>query len=378
MLFFGIFMTLLLLVHYYIYRRFSVWLSPLSSSADRAIFATLIFFALLFPLSRMLARASSGWYSTSLDWVASIWLGVLFYLFLGTVLTRVSGHAVELGFRIFGRQPVLPQINGKTIASFILIFTAAATAAGIYFARFSIGVTSMDVPVKNLPAGFSGFRIVQISDLHIGVLIRKPMIKMIVEKVNALDPDLVVITGDLVDEEASHLDGLSDELKKIRSKNGVLACTGNHEFYAGVEMAEKWASKAGIEFLRNTSRLIGGGLTVYGRDDPASSFSGLKPPTLDGMIGSTTKQTPVILLQHQPREFEKAASLGVDIMLSGHTHKGQIFPIEYISKLIYPRQYGRYTLGDSTMYVSSGAGTWGPPMRLGASPEIVLIKLIAK
>jgi predicted MPP superfamily phosphohydrolase len=236
--------------------------------------------------------------------------------------------------------------------------------------------TEVTIPVRGLDSSLEGLTLVQLSDLHLGMIVGVGRLERIVERVRELNADLVVITGDLVDEDASGLDWMIEPLRRLRSRHGVLAVTGNHEFYTGVSQVERLAAAASIRFLRNEGVTVADGLVVYGMDDPQAAFWGGSRVALEDVVGPKARGSAAILLHHQPIGFERATSMGVDLMLSGHTHAGQLWPIPWISRLLYPWKHGHHVLGTSHMYVSAGVGTWGPPMRVGAPPEIVRITLV--
>jgi len=198
-----------------------------------------------------------------------------------------------------------------------------------------------------------------------------------VNQVNALHPDLVVITGDLMDENADRMLELADSIRQIKCPFGVFAVTGNHDYYAGAEQIIRHAAGLGVRYLTNEKVVLSNGLILYGINDPTAAEYGQESPPFEKIIGPEARQSPAVLFYHQPKQFEKAEALGVDLMLSGHTHKGQIWPMSHISRLIYPFQTGHYARGRSHLYVSRGIGTWGPPMRLASRPEIVRIRLRA-
>jgi len=168
-------------------------------------------------------------------------------------------------------------------------------------------------------------------------------------------------------------------LSRLQSRQGVWAVTGNHEYYAGLERAISIMKKANIQVLRNEIKVLPGGLQLLGIDDPSGSRRiGNPVPDYEQLISRLDPRLPSILLFHQPIQFKVANPFGPGLQLSGHTHGGQLFPIIFISKLIYPLTPGLHKFGDSHLYVSRGVGTAGPPMRLGAPPELVFIRLKAK
>jgi predicted MPP superfamily phosphohydrolase len=374
---FAIFFLMVTLIyfgaHFYVYRRMVVALSLQDSDYLAWIRLATLFLILTFPVSRLMVRGIGINIATkAFDWLACAWMGMFFYLFLGALIA----HIVSLAFSAAGVWPVVGKVLTPRVS--VSLVASAAIALSIYGyieARWTLTTTRIEVPVKNLPPERDGFTIAQISDIHMGVIVADRSIKKMVEEVNSLKPDLVVITGDLVDEDANHLEHLTGTLKSLSAPNGVLAVTGNHDFYAGVDRVVANAASAGVRFLRNAKTTIAGFLDVYGADDPTSAqFAGgrIAPESL---LGPEAMDRPTVFLYHQPIRIEEMAARGADLLLSGHTHKGQIWPISYISRRIYPYQTGLYKIGKSSLYVSRGIGTWGPPLRVDSVPEIVLITL---
>ena len=187
----------------------------------------------------------------------------------------------------------------------------------------------------------------------------------------------------LIDEHADGLGRFEDDLKRLSALRGVFAITGNHEYIHGVEPARSLMKRVGMHVLCNEAAELVPGLLVVGLEDPTGRSFGAEtggPTTheVDDLIRDLPRERPCILLYHQPVDVERFAALGVDLMLSGHTHVGQIWPFGLIQKLVYPRNHGRYDIGGMTLYVSSGAGTWGPPMRLFTRSELVAVTLRAQ
>jgi predicted MPP superfamily phosphohydrolase len=357
--------------HHYLYRRMRAAGFLAARRARLVVAVALGALALWFPLSYLLLHARYCALTCALHWLAAFWLGLLLYL----VLYSLFGQLVLLAVRLVSRRR--PANQRLVRWAFVLGCAAAAgTAAwGVYEARCAAGTTRVDVSIRDLPAGLAGFTIAQISDVHVGPIIGTDRLARVVEQVNGLKPDLVVITGDLVDQDAELFQAMSGPLARLRARLGVFAVTGNHEFLSDVTAAVKHASAASITFLRNEKRVLEHGLLLYGVDDPTGQRMGFAVPDPTQVIGPEAKQAPAILLYHRPVGLERVAPLGIDLMLSGHTHRGQLWPLTYISRLIFPRQYGLYRHGRGQLFVSRGIGTWGPPMRVAAPPEVVLITL---
>lgn len=257
----------------------------------------------------------------------------------------------------------------------VLMGGAALGGCAFVEAR-NIEVTRLRIPLRRLPARLDGLSVVQISDVHFGMLHENGRLLELVNQVNTLDPDLIVITGDLVDEAVSHMEEMEGPLTKLRSRLGVIAAMGNHEFFSGVDRADAIMRRAGIQVLRNEIKVLPGGIQVLGIDDPTGHKRlGLPRPDFDGLLRQLDPEKPSVFLYHQPIRFDEAAASGVGLQLSGHTHGPQFFPMIPLVRFLYPRYRGLYQEGESFLYVSRGVGTGGPPMRLGSTPELVYIQL---
>ncbi len=289
------------------------------------------------------------------------WLGLMaisFFIFLlQWIPVRVfSSHAKQI-----------------TIGSLIMIAIIAGISLynGVQLPR----VKRLTIPIKNLPGQLSGFSLVQISDIHIEAFNNPARIHKIVDTINGLKPDLVVFTGDLIDGNVIKEKPLMEELKRISARYGVLAVSGNHEFYAGYNTFKKVTDYAGFRVLHNESVKIGNGLQVVGLEDDEGRRFHDGAPDLDKAMKGCDPALPTILLYHRPLKFHEAVEKGVDLQLSGHTHAGQIPPMDIIVWFYYKYPYGLYKEKDSYIYTSSGTDIWRTPMRLFSRNEIVYITL---
>ena len=217
----------------------------------------------------------------------------------------------------------------------------------------------------------------QISDVHLGLIVREDRLTRILQKVKAANPDILVSTGDLVDGQVCNLNHLSDLLKEITPRYGKFAVTGNHEFYAGLDNAECFTENAGFTLLRGEKISAAGILTIAGVDDPSGKILGVsKDVSEKELLSKLPREKFTLLLKHRP--LVDRNSLGhFDLQLSGHVHRGQIFPFSIFTWLYYPLQSGLAALPyNSHLYVSRGAGTWGPPIRFLSPPEVAVIDLV--
>jgi predicted MPP superfamily phosphohydrolase len=293
-------------------------------------------------------------------WLVYGWMGLSFLFFWFGVSWDLIGWAT--------RTSGLPWPDARH--SFLTLATATV-AVGLYgfYAAWHPSVERFEIRSNKLPADFPGLRLVQISDVHLGVLAGRQRLASILRQVAALKPDILVSTGDLVDAQAQYLDGRSEQFAAFRPPLGKFAVTGNHEHYAGLQHAIQFHRNAGFQVLRENGVDVGG-ITLFGVDDPAV----LGAQTDDAeLLNRLPKDRFVILLKHQPVVDPKAR---FDLQLSGHTHAGQIFPFGVFVRWVYAMDQGRYDLANGgVLYVSRGTGTWGPPIRFLAPAEITLIEL---
>ncbi len=322
-------------------------------------------------LVRFFEREGWAWGARLSAHVGYTWMGFVFVTFLLCLLGDLLSLAL-LTAKAAGLQGLY--ISPRPLTALALVLGLIICLYGVYEA-WDIQTSVLTIETPRIPRHVGLLRIVQISDVHLGVMVRRERLSMILEKVKAASPDILVSTGDLVDGEMDSLEELSDLFREIKPRYGKFAVTGNHEFYAGIDQATAFTEKAGFRLLRGQSVKVAESITIAGVDDPAGRrFGGNRaPPEHDLLMKSEGYR---ILLKHQPRVIDSGGD-GFDLQLSGHTHKGQIVPFNWITGLVYPYLAGRYDLGKGRLlYVCRGSGTWGPPMRVLAPPEIVVVDLV--
>jgi predicted MPP superfamily phosphohydrolase len=297
-------------------------------------------------------------------------VGFLLVAFLGlTDLARLVAFVIARFRDPVGPDPSRRVLLARTLAVGVGGVVAALSAFGIRSALRGIQIRELDVKLRGLPPELAGFRLVQISDVHVGPLLRKDWVAGIVERIRGLSPDLVAITGDLVDGRVHELREQVAPLAKIDARRGVFFVTGNHEYYSGVEEWYAHLPSLGVRPLRNERVEVAPGLELAGIEDPTGQ------PDLGAALRGRDPSRALVLLAHQPRQFQEAAKHGVPLTLSGHTHGGQIWPFSWLVALAQPYLAGLHRRGDSQLYVSRGTGFWGPPMRVFAPAEITLLRL---
>jgi hypothetical protein len=364
--------------HYWLYVRL-VRDTELPLPYSRIATAALVGMPVITVLGMVLARGPR-WLSSPLAWVAYVWMGVAFFLLLGVAM----GDLTRLGLRLAAfaspglRDPERRLFVQRAIGAVAALGAVGTSAAGMASALGETAIQKVNVTVKGL--GRSGYRIVQITDVHVGPTIGETFIAHLVERINALSPDAVVITGDLVDGSVAELARHVAPLRNLRAKDGVYFVTGNHEYYSGADSWIEHLSTLGIRVLRNERVSLGGanGFDLAGIDDAtAHQFGRGHGADLAKALAGRDLERAVVLLAHQPKAALEAAEHGVALVVSGHTHGGQMFPWNHAVKLQQPFIAGLYRHGETQVYVSRGTGYWGPPMRVGAPAEITEIELLA-
>ena len=364
-LFLGIVLSVWTLFHVYAFQRaFSI---PVLARAV-PVAARVALFALLwlsYPLGRVLAKWAPGALARGVELAGAVWMGVLFLAFAALLAADVVTG--------FGRLWPRGAVPARSVALVVaIVLSVVAIVQGARIPR----VVRHEVKVSALPDGRTELRIVQLSDLHLGTLLGEVWLGRRVDEVNALAPDLVVVTGDLVDSEVGPVEPLAPVLRRLSAPLGVYGVTGNHEFYAGLERCIGVYETAGIRTLRDGWAEVAPGLVLTGVDDlTARRQLGIDGRSLDRAFAGVPGGAVVVHLSHSPLLVRDAAARGARLMLSGHTHGGQLWPFTFLSAIPYPFQAGRYEVDGMTLAVSRGTGTWGPPMRLFFRSEIVEVTL---
>ncbi len=320
----------------------------------------------LLPLSFVLLRQGYT-FARPLAWVAFVWMGLAFVM----VILLAATDAVRLLVRVGER---------RTIAIGVAAIAIIAGAYGMHAALRVPEVKTLHVELLRLPQELTGMKVVQLTDLHVGNLVGRAWLARIVERTNELEPDLIVITGDLVDGPVAALRDAVAPIARLRSRYGVFFVT-NHEYYSGVDEWIDELGRLGVRVLRNERVTIGtvtASFDLAGIDDAnAARMGDGHGADLPQALRGYDPERELLLLAHQPKAITEASTQKVGLLLSGHTHGGQIWPFGALVRLTQPAIAGLSRHGETQLYVSRGTGFWGPPMRLGSPAEITLIELVA-
>jgi hypothetical protein len=374
--------TIVALWHYFLWRRLvrdtglqGRW-RAIASPAIIALGSSL-------PLAMLLSRQVEAAWLRPVLMTAFAWMGagfLMLVLLLGGDVIRLVVWAAQ---RVSGAAPTDPA-RRRTLARLI---GGAAAATGLTTASFGaasalgiIPIERLRVSLRRLPARMNGTTLVHLTDMHVGPSLRRAFVEQVVEQVSSLQPDLVAITGDMVDGSPRQLLPYLEPLRRLKPRYGVFFVTGNHEYYSGVEDWMRELPKLGIRVLRNEHVSIGDGDACFdlaGVDDwSAAQHARGHHHDVAAAVRGRDPQRELVLLAHQPRSVWDAARHGVGLQLSGHTHGGQIVPWNFFVLLQQPFVVGLHRAGDTLLYISRGTGFWGPPVRVGSPPEIALIELV--
>jgi uncharacterized protein len=355
---------------YYIFVRASQAFS-LDGGAQLALGLALFFLLVSYILAVTFERTTSlHWLNDTLHRIGAAWLFLLAYFFLSVLAVDI----VRLFDLVFGFLPERSSIEYqqlKPVAGWVVIGVVAASfIVGFINARvIRMKRLSIDIAKR---ADKKQLKVLVASDLHLGVMNGIRRTKYYVDKINEQQPDLVLIPGDIMDGPLAPVERrkLGEILAQMRSKHGVYAVTGNHEYIGSVEPSVRYLEQFGITFLRDEVTEVAG-VQIVGREDRSNRY---RKPFAE-LITELDRTKPIVMLDHQPFHLEEAEQAGVDLQLSGHTHHGQFWPINLITSRIYEVSWGYKQKGSTHVYVSCGAGTWGPPVRIGSRSEMIVMDI---
>ena len=326
-------------------------------------------------LIRFLERGQFYFGARVAAYIGYSWMGFLLFMFTLLLLSdALRLLSITISYMSKFNLSFIFSVNRQIFL--IILFCSIFISIWGFFEARNVRLNTVLIKSTKIPKEAGVLTIAQISDVHLGLIVREERLTRIAKLIRSADPDILVSTGDLVDSDIDRLNGLSHILGDIKPRLGKFAVTGNHEFYAGIEKATEFTETAGFVMLRGKGVTVADSLNIAGVDDPAGEYFHQKAIDEYELLSSLPRRNFTILLKHRPFIDEKGKPL-LDLQLSGHTHRGQLFPFRYLVQLSNHFISGLYILGNGErLYVSNGSGTWGPPMRFLAPPEVTIIKLI--
>jgi predicted MPP superfamily phosphohydrolase len=363
-------------MHAYVFlrARSALAFGPMAGIAT-TVFMLFMIFALF--LIRVLEQQEYENVARIFAYIAYFWMAALFLFFCSSLVLDFAGMITRATGWIFGIDISRFLLSSRTSFFICIVFSLGICIYG-YFEDRTIRMERVRIETAKLPPGIDRLTIVQITDVHLGLIVRSQRLEKMLNVVREAKPDIFISTGDLVDAQINHLKGLAEILRGIKTQYGNYAITGNHEYYAGLKMALAFTKEAGFAMLQNEAKNVGP-ITLVGVDDRTAVQFKLEPPIVEkDILAKLPRDRFILFLKHQPLIEESSIGL-FDLQISGHTHKGQIFPFNFITRLIFPMNAGTYDLGKgSLLHVSRGTGTWGPPIRFLAPPEVTVYELVRK
>ncbi|MGW4748114.1 metallophosphoesterase [Streptomyces sp. NPDC004290] len=412
-------LALLGAVHWYVWRRLVRDVTAPGGLARRLGTALVVVLPLLSLAALVSSRAGAPFpVQQAVAWPGFLWLAVLLYLVLALLVgeavrplllarTRRRASAREAGSppeavtragspepeaasvpETAAPEPEAPpeppaaDVSRRLFVARVVGGSAAAVALGtVGYGTYGVlrgpRVKRVTVPLAKIPRAAHGYRIAVVSDIHLGPILGRAHTQRIVDTINATQPDLIAVVGDLVDGTVENLGPAAEPLARLRARHGSFFVTGNHEYFSGADAWVDHVRELGLRPLRNARVEVPAGFDLAGVDDVAGESEGHGPDFVRA-LGDRDRARAAVLLAHQPVVIDDAVRHGVDLQLSGHTHGGQLWPGNYLAELANPTVAGLERYGDTQLYVSRGAGAWGPPVRVGAPSDITIVELASK
>ncbi len=370
LIFFSIVLLIYGSVNYYIFTR---GLQAFSLNASVRKWYIILFWtvAACFITGSVMERTVSSSLSEWIYRIGSFWMAYMLYLFLAVLVIDI----VRVANYFFHFLPEFSQIMKFRLGLGVFAFASLIVIAGHINALW-INVKEIPIEIHKKINGSPEVKIMMASDIHLGALIGERREKKLLDIAREQKPDLVLLCGDLVDGEIAPVlrKNLGKHIQEIKAPLGVYAILGNHEYIGGYEKTLPYIKSINIKVLIDSVVTLPNGIQLIGRND-RSAHGENQPKPLKELMSSVNPEYPVIVMNHQPFNLNEASDLNVDLHLSGHTHNGQLWPFNYITKAIFELSWGYLKKGNTNFYVSSGFGTWGPSVRTGNRPEVVIFKL---
>jgi predicted MPP superfamily phosphohydrolase len=373
LVFFLIVFTVYFLANYYLFIK-GYKVVPAVNRLKLIYTVSFILLASTFIAGKILERAHSSVLSDVLNIIGGFWMAFMLYGILLLVISDIASPFLRLAGVINNENLVIY----KRWAYMITIGVSLLLIAAGFINALVPVVKKYNITINKQAGDIRTFRIAAVSDIHLGSIIRKRSMRQLSGILRDINPDAVFLLGDIVDGEIGPVlrGDLLESFACPKCRDGLYAITGNHEFIGGADVTIPYIEKKGIRLLKDEVVTLEGELQVIGRiDRDGSRFKNMPRLPLDSLMKNVDMSKPVIVLDHQPLNLDEAVKAGVDLQLSGHTHNGQMWPLNYLTARIYEVSYGYLKKGNTQIIVSSGFGLWGPRIRLGSRSEVLQIDL---
>jgi predicted MPP superfamily phosphohydrolase len=378
-IFFSIFFTIHFLINFYIYRR---GLQGLEAAPQLAPYfkVIMLFLVLAYPVGRFLEKIWYSPFSSFIHWAGAFWFAGMLYF----TLTIITLDIIRLIISLINFYSIPSNTNYPFIKLVVTYTSTILIVLLIIIGHINAWTPKTVQKTIHIPKNggeFDSLKIAIASDIHLGTIIGPRKTGKLIKTINALNADLVLLAGDVVDEDVKPVikQNLGKNLQLLNAPLGNYAITGNHEYIGGIDDAVNYLEEHGLKIIRDSSILINNSVYIIGREDKDKyTFTRQKRKTIHELTQSINKEKPIILLDHQPFNLDSAVKTGIDLQLSGHTHHGQLWPFNYITNKVFELSRGYKQKENTHILVSSGFGTWGPPVRIGNRPEIIELTLTFK
>ena len=331
--------------------------------------ASSVFLGLFLGIRGFLPGRLGDW----VTWAGFYWLPLILYLFMALAV-------VDLLRFIERRLRLLPEgvtVDPAAVGAVVLALSLGLILYGVWNAAYNTQTSHFDLEINKSVPGIDELHLVLVSDIHMGRVVDSRRIMRMTERINDLNPDLIVIPGDIIDGNLTPYinENIGAILAQLKAKYGIYAVFGNHDYIGGIDAeSQNLLRDAGIIVLRDECRLVGESFYIAGREDVSvARFGGGPRKPLAEIVAGVDPAKPLFLLDHQPFNLDEGRKNGVDLQLSGHTHHGQFFPVSLITKSLFEQDWGYLEKDGTHLIVSCGYGTWGPPLRIGSVSEIVTV-----
>ena len=376
LVFFSFILAIHLLVNYYIYSRGVAGLEA-SPKLQLAFKWTMLILTISYLLGRFLEKIWFNSIPITFHWIGAFWFAGMLYTVIAMLFIDMARVANAFLHFLPNAQTTAYQ-SLKYITSIVIISGVVLVVIVGHINAWSTKINSSTIEVNKSANGLKSLKIVAVSDIHLGTIIGPRKTAKLIATINSLNPDIILLAGDVVDEDLMPVikQDLGRNFLNLKSTYGTYAIMGNHEYIGGADAADKYLKAHNINILRDSVALINNSFYVVGREDKDKErFTGSTRLEVGSLMCNLNKQLPIILLDHQPFNLQNAVKAGIDLQISGHTHHGQLWPMNYITQAIFEVSKGYKKIENTNFWVSTGFGTWGPPVRIGNRPEILEITL---